>query len=103
MAPPAIIAPSMLASDFARMAEEAAKVMGAGADWARVGTFHTFCFAAKTPIDDTRMVHVTNRVTPPGSGSDNPRRALWWKTPADDSLYAPCDQRHQLATASMSM
>jgi ribulose-phosphate 3-epimerase len=33
MAPAAIIAPSMLASDFARMADEANKVMDAGADW----------------------------------------------------------------------
>lgn len=33
MAPPAKIAPSMLASDFACMADEAKKVMDAGADW----------------------------------------------------------------------
>ena len=33
MGPPAKIAPSMLASDFARMADEAKRVMDAGADW----------------------------------------------------------------------
>ena len=33
MAPAAIVSPSLLASDFARMADESRKVIECGADW----------------------------------------------------------------------
>lgn len=36
MAPPAIIAPSILSADFAKLGEECAKTMKQGADWLHV-------------------------------------------------------------------
>jgi ribulose-phosphate 3-epimerase len=35
--PPARIAPSLLSADFARLGEEVAQVIAAGADWVHVG------------------------------------------------------------------
>lgn len=36
MAPPAIIAPSILSADFAKLGEECANTIGHGADWLHV-------------------------------------------------------------------
>jgi ribulose-phosphate 3-epimerase len=42
MAPKAIIAPSILSCDFARMGEECSRTMEQGADWLHVDIMYVF-------------------------------------------------------------
>lgn len=37
VAPPSVIAPSILASDFANLADECTRMIDSGADWLHVG------------------------------------------------------------------